>query len=210
MSWAFSTAPATLGQVPAQAGETTAPSGGAAARRPSRRGKRWRRALSAAALCAVLAAAATARLFIWPARGMPAQVNAIVMLDAPGYPVGIALRLARQHRAAFLIISLGTPDSGPRCPAPVPRVKVICFNPEPATTRGEAEFTGRLARRYRWRSVALVTITPQDSRARLRVERCFPGRVYVVTAPIALTSWPVQIAYEWGALVKALVIQRSC
>jgi hypothetical protein len=58
--------------------------------------------------------------------------------------------------------------------------------------------------------VAVVTITPQDSRARLRIERCFTGPVYVVTTPIALTSWPYEIAYEWGALVKALVVQRSC
>ena len=56
----------------------------------------------------------------------------------------------------------------------------------------------------------MVTITPQDSRARLRVARCFPGQVYVVTAPIRLSIWPYQIAYEWAALIKALVIQREC
>ena len=87
---------------------------------------------------------------------------------------------------------------------------VICFNPDPAHTSGEAEFVGRLARKYRWQSVALVTITPQDSRARLRVERCFAGPVYVMTAPLSLSAWPYQIAYEWGALVKALIFQRSC
>jgi hypothetical protein len=89
-------------------------------------------------------------------------------------------------------------------------VKVICFKPNPANTRGEAEFVGRLARKYRWQSVALVTITPQDSRARLRVARCFAGPVYVMTAPLHKSAWPYQIAYEWGALAKALIIQRSC
>ena len=59
-------------------------------------------------------------------------------------------------------------------------------------------------------AVAVVAITPQVSRARLRVERCFPGHVYVVTAPIGVSSWPYQIAYEWAAPIKALVIQRSC
>jgi uncharacterized SAM-binding protein YcdF (DUF218 family) len=154
--------------------------------------------------------AATARLFIWPAQGMPAHVSAIVMMDSPGDTLSVALRLARQHRAPFLVISLGTPDSGYACPRPIPRVKVICFNPAPATTQGEAEFAGRLARKYHWDSIAVVTITPHDLRARLRVERCFAGRVYVVTAPIALTSWPYQIAYQWGALIKALVVQRGC
>jgi len=48
------------------------------------------------------------------------------------------LRLARQNRAPFLVISLGTPLSGYRCPAPVPRVKLICFNPQPTATQGSA------------------------------------------------------------------------
>jgi hypothetical protein len=89
-------------------------------------------------------------------------------------------------------------------------VKLICFNPKPATTQGEAEFVGRLARKYHWRSVAVVTITPQDSRARLRVARCFTGPVYVVATPIALASWPYEIAYEWSAMFKAVVLQRRC
>ena len=132
------------------------------------------------------------------------------MLDRPGAPLGVALRLAAQHRTSYLVISLGTPASSYGCPRPLSSVKVICFNPRPATTQGEAEFVGRLARKYHWSSVAVVAITPQDSRARLRMERCFAGHVYVVTTPIALSSWPYQIAYEWGALFKAVVIQRSC
>jgi len=171
---------------------------------------RWRRALVALAAVLVLFAGATARLFVWPQQGMPPRVSAIVMLDGPGDPLNVALRLARQHRAPFLVVSLGTPESGYHCPAPIPRVRVICFNPRPATTQGEAEFFGRLARKYHWHSIAAVAIAPQDSRARLRIERCFTGPVYVVTAPIAPTSWPFQIAYEWGALIKAMVIQRSC
>ena len=59
-------------------------------------------------------------------------------------------------------------------------------------------------------SIAVVAITPQDSRARLRVERCFAGQVYMVAAPIRMATWPYQIAYEWAALIKALFIQRDC
>jgi len=179
-------------------------------RPPSRWRKRGRAVLIALAAVIVIVSAATARLFVWPDQGMPAQVSAIVMLDSPGNTVSGALRVARQHRARFLVISLGTPLSSYRCPAPLPRVKLICFNPRPATTQGEAEFVGRLARKYHWRSIAVVTITPQASRARLRVARCFAGPVYVVTTPIALTSWPYEIAYEWSAMFKALVLQRRC
>ena len=158
----------------------------------------------------VAACAATARLFVWPTHGMPARVSAIVMLDSPGDALQVAVRLAALHRAPFLVVSQGTPAAHDPCPRAVPGVRLICFNPAPATTQGEAEFVGRLARTYHWQSVAVVAITPQDSRARLRVERCFAGHVYVVTAPIALRSWPYQIAYEWGALFKALALQRSC
>jgi hypothetical protein len=174
--------------------------------------KRWRLAAGVLAVLLLAFIAATARLLIWPDRGMPARVTAIVMLNGPGDRLDSALRLAWQHRATYLVIARGSPvfGRGSTCAPPIPRVKVICFNPSPATTQGEAEFAGRLARKYHWRSLALVTTTPQDTRARLRMSRCFNGPVYVMTAPIALASWPYQIAYEWGALVKALVIQRGC
>lgn len=180
------------------------------AARPRSRAHRWRTALIALVIVVLAAAAVTARLFVWPAQGMPARVSAVVMLDSPGGALDVAVRLAAQHRAPFLVVSQGTPAAHDPCPRPVPGVRLICFNPRPATTQGEAEAIGRLARAYHWQSVAVVAITPQDSRARLRVERCFAGQVYVVTAPIALRSWPYQIAYEWGALFKAVALQRSC
>jgi hypothetical protein len=89
-------------------------------------------------------------------------------------------------------------------------VRIICFDPSPSTTRGEAEFAGRLAARYHWRSIAMVAIRPQDTRARIRLGRCFGGKIYVVTAPIRAHMWPYEIAYEWGATINALVFQRSC
>ena len=177
---------------------------------PARRGRRRHKVLVTLAAAFLLLCAVTARLFIWPAQGMPSRVDAIVMLDSPGHPLGFAVRLAEQHRAPFLVVSQGTPVSRDPCPRPVPGVSLICFNPTPPTTRGEAEFVGGLARKYHWRSVALVAIAPQDTRARLRVKRCFPGQVYVVTAPIRAGIWPYQIAYGWAALVKALVVERGC
>lgn len=178
----------------------------------SRRAERWRKAGLALAVIVTAVSAATASLFVWPVQGMPARVSAIVMMDGPGRLLGRTLRLARQHRPAFLVISLGTPDSSYRCPRPIPGIRLICFNPRPASTAGEAEYVGRLTRRYHWRSVALVTITPQDTRARLRVERCFAGPVYVVTTPPdpSQTNWPYQLVYQWGALLKALILQPFC
>jgi hypothetical protein len=177
---------------------------------PLPRGRGGRKALIALAAVFLVTCAVTAWLFIWPEQGMPSRVDAIVVLDSPGHPLNFGVRLAEQHRAPFLVVSQGTPVSRDPCPRPVPGVTLICFNPAPPTTQGEAEFVSRLAEKYHWRSIAVVAITPQDTRARLRAERCFPGQVYVVTAPIRLSTWPYEIAYEWAALIKAVVIQRAC
>lgn len=179
--------------------------------RPGERGRRrWRQALIAASALVLLLAGLTARLFVWPPAGMPDRVDAIIMLNNPGDPWPVARQLAREHRARYLVVSQGTVASHYACPAPVPGVKMICFHPSPATTQGEAEFAGRLASKYHWRSMVVVTIAPQDFRARLRLERCFDGHVYVMTSSLPLRSWPYQVAYEWGATIKALTVQRAC
>ena len=170
----------------------------------------WRRAFAAVAAVIVALSVLTARLFVWPAQGMPTRVSAIVMLAGPGDRLPVALQLARQHRAPVLVVSRGWEGYGGPCPPPVPGVKLICFEPNPGTTRGEAEALGRLAKQFRWTSVVLVTTRTQDTRARLMAERCFGGSTYVVTAPLPLSSWPYQIAYGWGALLKALVVNRAC
>jgi uncharacterized SAM-binding protein YcdF (DUF218 family) len=171
-----------------------------------------RRALVAMLVLVLAFAVATARILVWPARGMPSRAGAIVLLAGPGNRLPVALQLAVEHRASVLVVSLGHLGYGGRCPAAssAPKVKIICFDPDPADTRGEAEFVGRLARRYGWRSVVLVTIAEQGTRARIIMRRCYSGSVYVVTAPQAWYEWPYQIAYGWGALFKALFLERAC
>lgn len=74
---------------------------------------------------------------------MPPRVSAIVMLDGPGgSALNVAVRLAAQHRAPFLVISRGTVASRHPYPRPLSGVALICFNPVPATPQGEAEFVG--------------------------------------------------------------------
>jgi uncharacterized SAM-binding protein YcdF (DUF218 family) len=158
----------------------------------------------------VVFCAATAWLLVWPAQGMPAQVSAIVMLAGPGDRLPAALQLAKEHHAPVLVVSQGYLGYGSPCPARSPGVTVICFDPNPASTRGEAEYVGRLAKQHHWSSLVLVVSRPQATRARILLERCFSGPVYVSTAPISPGSWPYEVAYGWGALLKALVVHRAC
>ncbi len=169
-----------------------------------------RRAFAAVAAVAIVFGVVTARLIVWPAQGMPASVSAVVMLAGPGNRLPTALQLAREHRAPVLVVSRGSHGYGGPCPPAPPGVKLICFEPDPGNTRGEAEFVGRLAKQYRWSSVVLVTSSPQATRARMLMDRCFSGPVYVVTASLPLGSWPYEITYGWGALVKAFVTSPPC
>jgi len=175
------------------------------------RGLSWSRKIFIAVIVLIVAfSVATARLIIWPAQGMPSDVSAIVMLAGPGDRLAVALKLAREHRAPMLVVSRGQHGYGGPCPPATPGVKLICFEPDPGNTRGEAEFVGKLARQHGWRSVVLVTAREQDTRARIVMARCFAGPIYVIAGSLPLGDWPYQIAYEWGALFKALVLYRSC
>jgi uncharacterized SAM-binding protein YcdF (DUF218 family) len=110
-----------------------------------------RRLISALILVVVIVGAVSGRLFVWPAQGAPAHVDAIVVLGGPGDRVAKGLELAHQGRAPVLVLSegLGAIPAG-LCGQRSHALKVVCFQPEPGTTRGEAEFAGRLARQYHW------------------------------------------------------------
>ena len=101
-------------------------------------------------------------------------------------------------------------DTADRVPPAITGVKLICFDPNPGNTRGEVEFASQLTKRYHWHSVVLVTTPTQDTRARIMMRRCYGGSIYVVTGSLTRSDWPYQIAYGWGALFKAVVLQRAC
>jgi uncharacterized SAM-binding protein YcdF (DUF218 family) len=171
---------------------------------------RVRKVLAVVAVLVTLFVALTARVLIWPIQGAPARVDAIVMLAGPGNRLPAALLLAREHRAPVLVVSRGWMGYGGPCPAPVSEVRTICFEPNPGNTRGEAEYVAALAKREGWHSLLIVATRPQAVRSQLLFGRCFIGQVYVSTASIPASSWPYQIAYGWGALIKAVVLTRSC
>ena len=75
--------------------------------RTARRQRRWV-LLSVALVLVAGLLAATARWFAWPTQGMPARVDAIVMLNGPGDRLTTAEDLARAHRAPMLVVSRGS------------------------------------------------------------------------------------------------------
>jgi hypothetical protein len=182
--------------------------------RRSRRGRRRRRTVAAGAVVFLAWAAFTARLFIWPdLPPLPQRADAIIELAGPAVEGRdqLAIKLAKEHKAAFLVQSTVVVEAGTsRCLPAVPGVTVLCFHPVPGTTRGEAEWIGREAKSRHWRSVILVTTPDQAWRAQLRVSRCFDGKVYFATSRLPLSNWFGQIPYQWIASAKALTVERAC
>jgi len=174
--------------------------------------RRWRVLAATLLTLIVLFCGLTVRLFVLPTTGMPARVNAIVVLGGPGNRLGLGLQLAQQGHAPNLLVSNGLPFILPTglCEPDHGSFTVICWNPDPGNTKGEAEFVGRTARQHHWTSVVLVTTPDQAWRAALYVRRCYTGKIYSMTTPLNWTQWPHMIAYQWGATIKAETLQRGC
>lgn len=177
----------------------------------------WLRRLVAAGLTLLLVwLAACFWLVAHPAENSPVRSDAILVLGSPTVDgrADEGVRLAEAGYAHTLVISIGWAKGRKRVPACAddnPRYRVICFQPDPTTTRGEAEELGRLADENHWSSVLVVTSTYHLSRARLIVNRCMPGTVRMVAAPgqPSLKGWGYQFLYQTGGFAKAL-LHPSC
>jgi uncharacterized SAM-binding protein YcdF (DUF218 family) len=155
--------------------------------------------------------AATARLFVWSPIDAPARVDAVVALGGdPGQRrAHEAIDLVRSGFAPVAVISLG----GKRpvaCPQHPVTMRVICFRAHPLDTRGEAEYVSRLARQRHWSQLIVVSERSQATRARLLFKRCTSAILRMVPVSDPVSHLFYDVAYEWGALAKALVLQRSC
>jgi len=175
---------------------------------------RWVRrhwVLSGLAALLALFLITTARLFIWPPTDEPSHVDAIVALggDAGQRRAKYALELATQGYAPVVVVSLGGYPPAP-CPRAPDHVRVVCFRANPLNTRGEAEHASRLAAENHWQRLMVVPSRIQATRARLLFNRCTSVDLTFVPVGDPLTRLPLEIAYEWGALAKALVVKRSC
>lgn len=169
------------------------------------------RKLSVAAAVLLLAfLTASSLLFVWPASDRPQHVDAILSLNGADEAAREreAVSLAEAGYSHVLLFSQGNYRSTP-CPR-VPRVHVVCFWPHPARTTGEVEFGAAYARRHGYDSLMVIPGRAQATRSRLLMRRCFSGQLVVVPAPAQVFHLPFEVLYEWGALIKALVVDRQC
>ena len=158
----------------------------------------------------VVFVAVSARLFIWPPTDRPTRADAAVALGGdPGQlRAAEAITLVRDGYAPLAVVSRGGIPEAP-CPRPT-GVRVVCFRADPLNTRGEAEVVARLAASRHWSRIILVPGRSQATRARLLFERCSGARLVVVPVTDPASRLALDVAYEWGALAKALVLRRTC
>jgi uncharacterized SAM-binding protein YcdF (DUF218 family) len=153
----------------------------------------------------------SARLFVWPPSDTASHVDAIVALGGdPGQRrMKSAIQLAKAGYAPVVVISLGG-NPKVHCPTAPKKTQVICFRPNPVNTRGEAEFVARLATQRRWSRIIVIPDRTQTTRARLLFKRCTRISLEMVPVHDDLSQLIAGVAYEWGALTKALIFNRSC
>jgi len=129
------------------------------------------------------------------------------------YPFG--LRLAAEGWAP--VVALSNPNGAKDawltsfCETPHREYVLHCFIPDPLTTRGEARALSRLAERYKWRTVIVVTARPQISRARFILAKCFDGSLVMVASPtkISIARWAYEYAYQSAGFVRA-TFEHEC
>jgi uncharacterized SAM-binding protein YcdF (DUF218 family) len=159
---------------------------------------------------------ATAFLFVWPRQDRPGRPDAVVVLSGSRIerlPKG--LRVRAETGARVLVISGGLDPKWHQARRLCLHrehvsFRVICFRPRPNSTRGEAEEVRRLARRYAWRRIAVVTSTYHVFRARILFRRCLDHRIAVLGARPPLWRDIEGTAEEWPKLLFHLAFDRGC
>lgn len=147
-------------------------------------------------------------VYVRPRVDEPAPADAILVLGgAHDGREQLGLRLAHEGFAPRVLFS--DPYDGS---ARMNRIchggyafEVICFDPEPRTTRGEGRELARRARAEGWRRVIVVTFTPHISRARYVIGKCWDGELlFEDPAPrLSAARWAYDYVYQSVGFAKA-------
>lgn len=168
--------------------------------------------MTARALLALLLAAFVAAslwLFVLVPSAHPRHADAIIVLAGDRDRLDTGLRLLRDHVAPELVLSR---DPGPwrEADALCARRNSICFHAHPYSTQGEAKTVARLARRYGWHRLVVVTSRYHVRRARILFQRCLHSTPAFVAAHTTFWDYVENIPWEWAKLAYHETIDRSC
>lgn len=171
-----------------------------------------RRVLAAAALLAVVVASLVGAVRMWPQDDLVTAPAAVVVLGGAGAErTELGRDLATEH-GAVLVLSSSAQHFGAQLGLDCD-VEVVCIDPVPETTRGEARAVAALAAERGWDHVTVATSRHHTSRARLLFRQCLGERVSVVGSTRADGTWWPGVRGALREAVGALVgvtVQRAC
>lgn len=164
-------------------------------------------------MLAVVAVLATVSVPLYAAPSMqaPRDADVAVVLGPPTTRrQQWARQLADEGRVGAVLVSVPDPSTDPACRQDWP-VPVVCFRPDPFTTRGEARYLRDAMAVHGWATALVITSTPHVTRTRYVMGRCLPTGVQVVGRAPGATPWwwAYQYLYQTAGWVKALA-QDGC
>ena len=177
---------------------------------------RLRTALIVVAALALAWVGASLYLFVWQPSDSPGHADAVVVLSGGrDSRLDPAIRLVERRVAPLLVISGAGYDpkwvtARRLCSHGARGYRVLCFDPKPYSTRGEAEEIARLARRRGWNRVDVVTSRYHIFRAGILVGRCYHGHLAMIGTDTSPTTTIVAVFSEWAKLLVQLTAERSC
>jgi uncharacterized SAM-binding protein YcdF (DUF218 family) len=148
------------------------------------------------------------------------RVDAVIVLGGEhDGREGYGLALARQGLASAVVLSDPYPAADPlmsrMC---LPRndvVEVICSRPDPATTRGEAMMTRRLAGEHDWKRILIVSWRYHLPRARFVFHQCLSAMSVSIAAKavprhyvLPVWYWQYIYLYQFAGIAKAATIDH--
>jgi len=156
-------------------------------------------------------------LYVVPPADEPAHADVLFVLGPPDRRIGYAEELMRQGYAPTLAISSPVGKDG-RYQAAVCNAhrsyRIICFNPDPFTTQGEARALNDLSNHYGWKSANVLTAQFHMTRSRVLMDRCYRGDLHMIADRRSLPlisfsnptySWSYQYVYQTAAFVKVAI-----
>lgn len=182
----------------------------------TRRRRRLRRVLATLCLTLIAAVVAGVPVYVRPQIDRLRHADAILILGGPDYHrYTFGLDLGAQGWAPNVVVSNpkgnGDPWLARFCATPQAGYELHCFTPDPPTTKGEGRELQRLASRYGWRTIIVVTLRPHISRARFILEQCFDGELVMVPIPthLSVPKWAFQYVYQTAGYARTL-LQPGC
>src|SRR3954470_8720063 len=153
-------------------------------------------------------------LLLHPKSDKPGKADVVMVLSGDTkHRLPRAMTLMNRHVAPMLIISDGMnsiPLGRELCTNPPPAYHVLCFRPDPYSTRGEARALGKLAAQNHWKRVVVVSSPTHLTRLRILFKRCYHGKLAAVESKQTRLSKLESVFYETGKLAVETTLVRGC